>query len=868
MSLSPGQRLGPHEILSSIGAGGMGEVYQARDTRLDRTVAIKVLPVEFSRDAALKLRFEREAKTISALNHPNICTLHDIGHESGVDYLVMEYIEGETLADRLKKGPLPIEQVLRSGVQIATALEAAHRQGIVHRDLKPGNVMLTKSGAKLLDFGLAKSGSSSSIVIDGATEARPLTREGTILGTFQYMAPEQLEGLEADARTDIFALGAVLFEMATGRRAFEGQSKTSLIAAIVSSQPAPVSSVSPMAPPALDHIIKRCLEKNPDDRWQSARDVAGELQWIGEAGSQAGVAAPITLRRKTRERLAWSLAAVAALAAAGLGVLILGREPVRPMRSAILPPDGVRLPLTDAAPSNAIPSPDGRRVVYRGVESDDRASLYLHDLATGEVRALPESADAQYPFWSPDSRWVAFFSQADSAMKKIDTAGGPPVRVVAAINGKGGTWNENGDIVFARDYGSPLSVVAAAGGEARDITKLDLKLHNSHRHPRFLPDGKRFVFLARSIQAGRENSILLGSLDGSEPREILKSATQAEYADGHLLFVRGKTLMAQRFDAKKGALEGEARPLAEGAIAFKGASYAAISASQDRLLLYHSGNAELPQALEWRDRKSGAPAGAIGEPAEFRNVSLSPSGRFITAAVSVDGETDVWVMDTTGGPARRLPSMGEDLNPIWSLDEKSVVYASNPKGRFGLYRRTLDGAERIETVLETQDDLFPQGFVPDGSLLVARTGAHGGGEIRLSIDLLKPGEKELTTVIDNGFAAVVSPDARWIAWTVVVQDRADLFVAAWPGIAGRRQLMNGVTSFFWSPDSRELIYADQKDQRFAVTVTGGSVGISKPMPASGLPLAVSVDGQKILTLAKPAEPLTSAIRMVQNWASD
>jgi Tol biopolymer transport system component len=865
MSLSPGQRLGPHEILSSIGAGGMGEVYQARDTRLDRTVAIKVLPAEFSRDAALKIRFEREAKTISALNHPNICTLHDIGHESGVDYLVMEYIEGETLADRLKKGPLPIEQVLRSGVQIATALEAAHRQGIVHRDLKPGNVMLTKSGAKLLDFGLAKSASASSIVIDGATEARPLTREGTILGTFQYMAPEQLEGQEADARTDIFALGAVLFEMATGRRAFEGQSKTSLIAAIVSSQPAPVSSVTPMAPPALDHIIKRCLEKNPDDRWQSARDVAGELQWIGEAGSQAGVAAPITMRRKTRERLAWSLAGVAMLAAAVLGGLVLGRDEVRPMYVGIAPPEGIRLPLVDGAPANAVPSPDGTKVVYRGAGPDDRATLYLHQLATGEVRALPESADAQYPFWSPDSRWVAFFTQADSAMKKIDTAGGPPVRVVGTINGKGGTWNAAGQIVFARDYGSPLSVVPAAGGDARDITKLDLKLHNSHRHPRFLPDGRQFLFLARSIQAGRENSIMLGSLEGTEPREILRSATQAEYADGHLLFLRGQTLMAQRFDPKKGTLEGEARPLAEGVMAFKGASYAAIAAARKGLLAYHTGVAEPPQPLEWRDRKSGAPAGFIGEPAGFRNVSLAPSGRSITAAVSVDGETDIWVMETAGGQGRRLRSMGEDLSPYWSLDEKTVVYSSNPKGRFGLYRRALDGAERVDPILETQDDLFPMGFLKDGSLLLSRTGARGGGEVRTSIDLLKPGEKDLTTVIDDGFAAVVSPDSRWIAWSVVVGDRTDLFIAAWPEITGRRQLMNGVTSFFWSPDSRELIVGDQKDQRFSVDVAGGTFAISKPVPASGLPLAVSPDGQKILTIANPAEKLTSTVRMIQNW---
>jgi eukaryotic-like serine/threonine-protein kinase len=407
MDIERGSRLGPYEVVSRIGEGGMGVVWQGRDTRLDRSVAIKVLPAEYAENVQFRLRFEREARAISSLNHPHICTLFDVGD----GYIVMELLEGESLADRLRKGPLPLDQVLRYGAQIAQALEAAHRQGIVHRDLKPGNVVLTRSGAKLLDFGLAKSGSVVSTVAHSsdATEHRALTQEGTLLGTFQYMAPEQLEGLEADARTDIFALGALLFEMATGRRAFEGTSKTSLIAAIVSADPPPISSIIPITPPVLDHVVRRCLEKEPEDRWQSARDVAGELLWISEAGSQAGAPAIRTVRRRTRERLAWGLAALMLVVAGALAAWTVAqvRDPQPQFRTAVMPPDGVRIPLFDENPGNAVPSPDGTKTVYRGVEGRGTASLYLHDLISGEVRVLPETNEAQYPFWSPDSRWVA-----------------------------------------------------------------------------------------------------------------------------------------------------------------------------------------------------------------------------------------------------------------------------------------------------------------------------------------------------------------------------------------------------------------------------------------------------------------------------
>jgi eukaryotic-like serine/threonine-protein kinase len=868
LEIERGTRLGPYEVVSRIGAGGMGVVWQGRDTRLDRAVAIKVLPAEFSANAQLRLRFEREAKAISSLNHPHICTLFDVGE----GYLVMELLEGESLADRLRKGPLPLDQVLRYGAQIAQALEAAHRQGIVHRDLKPGNVVLTKSGAKLLDFGLAK---NASLVSSGsfagpsepveATEQRPLTEEGTLLGTFQYMAPEQLEGAEADARTDIFALGALLYEMATGKRAFQGVSKTSLIAAIVTSNPPPISSVNSITPPALDHLVGRCLEKSPEDRWHSAHDIAGELLWIAQAGSQAGVPATRTVRRKTRERLAWGLAAAFLVIAAALATwtVMKARDPARPFRTAVMPPDGVRLPLFDDAPGNAVPAPDGLKIVYRGVENGV-SSLYLHNLITGDVRLLPESTEAQYPFWSPDSRWVGFFTQTNGALQKIDTAGGPPVRVASAINGKGGSWNEQGQILFTPDYGSAISVVSAAGGEVREVTQLDVARHNSHRHPRFLPDGTRFIFLARSVVSGQMSSVMLGSLEGGEAREILRSDTQAEYASGNLLFVRGTTLLTQRFDVKKGETEGEAQPVAEGAVTYGGASFAAIAAAGERFIVYHTTKGLPPRPLEWRDRQ-GALVGTIAVAGAIRNLAISPSGRFVAASIGTpDGDTDVWILDADGGVARRLPSPGEDLTPVWSRDESTIVFSSNLKGRFGIYRRSIDSGAAVEPVLESKDDLFPAAALSDGSgYLVTRTSVGSSSGSPSGVFLLKNGATELTPVLENAAVVVVSNDLRWIAWTTRTADGADLFVASWPGLTGRRQISSGVTNLFWAPAGSELFYTDQQNKHYSVQIFPPAP--SREILTPGLLQGISPDGLRLLSVAEPIELPTSTIRMIQNW---
>ncbi|MEP6995345.1 MAG: protein kinase, partial [Acidobacteriota bacterium] len=442
MTLAAGSRLGPYEIVAPIGAGGMGEVYKARDTRLERTVAVKVLPSDLTASPEARQRFEREAKTVSQLSHPHICALYDVGREGETEYLVMEYLEGDTLEDRLARGPLPLDQTLRHGVAIAEALDAAHRRGIAHRDLKPGNVMLTKSGVKLLDFGLAKTlgpARPADSLTSAPTTARNVTREGTLVGTVPYMAPEQLEGKEADSRTDIFALGATLYEMATGRKAFSGSSQASLMSAILTSDPAPISATQKMSPPALDRLVKTCLAKNPEDRWQSAHDVAGELKWIGE-GSQTGVPAPVIARRRSRERLAWTGFAIATLIAAAFGVAYLRRSAhLLPAVRALLP-----LPETTMTLGELAVSPDGTRLAFTVAKKGGLPALWIRRLDGSSSQPVPGGENASFPFWSPDGRFVGFFTE--EKLKRVSPDGGPTLTICNAERGAGGTWNRDGTI--------------------------------------------------------------------------------------------------------------------------------------------------------------------------------------------------------------------------------------------------------------------------------------------------------------------------------------------------------------------------------------------------------------------------------------
>jgi hypothetical protein len=695
MSLSAGTRLGPYEILSPLGAGGMGEVYRAKDTRLERMVAVKVLPSHLSSSAETRQRFEREAKTISQLSHPHICALYDVGQEGETEYLVMEYLEGETLTDRLAKGPLPTEPLLKYGIEIADALDKAHRQGIVHRDLKPGNVMLTKSGVKLLDFGLAKAMSvptplSGLTALPTVAGGQNLTQAGTVLGTFQYMAPEQLEGKDADARSDIFAFGAVLYEMAAGKKAFTGGSQASLIAAILDHEPPALSQIQPMAPPALDRVVKKCLAKDPEDRWQNAADLGSELKWIAEAGSQAGTPVKVTARRKGRERLAWIGFAVATLIAVALGYGYLRRSPApaHTIRSAI------PIPPRSSIGMLAV-SPDGGRLVFSAYDTEGKSALWVRPLDGTAAQPLPGTENATFPFWSPDSRSVGFF--ADKKLKRIEAAGGSVLAICDAPDGTGGSWNGDGIILIGQS-GGPVLQVPASGGKPAPATRLDGALHETtHRYPFFLPDRRHFLYLAMNLSGGPEdeaNQICVGSLGSNEVKRLFRGKANPAYASGYLLVPRDQDLVAQLFDLASLRTNGDPGTVTRQVAIFEAfIGFGQFSVSANGLLVYADG-APIPTRLQWLDR-SGRQVAVVGEPALYDNPRISPDGR--KAAVNIYepniGKLEIWIVDLARGAKTRFTS-GPSGNWLgaWSPDSTRIAFASDRSHQADIYEKSVNGS--------------------------------------------------------------------------------------------------------------------------------------------------------------------------------
>ncbi|HEY3173043.1 MAG TPA: protein kinase, partial [Thermoanaerobaculia bacterium] len=681
MTLPAGSRLGPYEILAPLGSGGMGEVYRARDTRLERTVAVKVLPEHLSLSPESRQRFEREAKTISQLSHPHICALYDVGNAEGVEYLVMEYLEGETLAERLAKGPLPIEQVLRHGIEIADALDRAHAQGIVHRDLKPANVMITKSGVKLLDFGLAKAiAPSSPRGLTSFPTQEALTHEGAILGTLQYMAPEQLEGKEADARTDIFAFGALLYEMATGKKAFEAHSQASLIAAILERDPPPVSKVQPIAPPGFDRIVRRCLAKDPERRWQSARDVALELAELG-SGAVAFVAAAAKPSGK-RGMAGWVAAALLLLAL--LAVLFgPGRFRQRqatattPVRFTIPPPAGSTLQGMLAL------SPDGTRLAFVATTADGRDRLLVRPLDSLATRSVDGTDGAEFPFWSPDGRSLAFF--ADGKLKRIAPDGGSPRTLCDAAAPRGGAWGADGTIVFSANVGGSIDLVPDTGGQPRPLAQLTSRSGEVYRWPSFLPDGRHFLYYV-AFGDPKVMGVYVGSVDSSDTRRILPDADAAAVyaAPGHLFYRSGDRLMSRPFDVREMRPTGEASPVVED-VWWDGISTlaTAFTVSSNGVLAYQTGGLSESQLLLY-DR-TGKELGPIGAPAAHFEPMFSPDGRSVLVSRGVKQRsllTETWLADVGRGTMTRLatdPGVNS-VTALWSPDGRRVAFASPPLG--------------------------------------------------------------------------------------------------------------------------------------------------------------------------------------------
>jgi Tol biopolymer transport system component/predicted Ser/Thr protein kinase len=862
MQLEPGSRLGPYEITARLGAGGMGEVFQALDTRLDRSVAIKILPDELAESAQFKLRFEREAKMISQLNHPNICTLYDVGE----NYLVMELLDGESLADRIAKGPLPLTEALRYGIQIAEALDRAHRQGVIHRDLKPGNVMLTKSGAKLLDFGLAKA-AVVDISHEDLTQHRALTTEGTILGTFQYMAPEQLEGAEAGGRTDIFALGCVLYEMVTGKRAFDGKTKTSLIAAIVSGVPRRVSEIQPLTPPGLEHVISRCLEKDPDDRWQSAHDIAEELKWINTAGSQAGLAAPLTMRRKTRERLAWSLLPVVALfaIAATWGLLKWRAPQPAAIESAITAPPNMRVSLENGA---GVIAPDGSMLVLVTEDVQANRALAVRPLNADAFRSLTGTEGASYPFWSPDSRRIAFF--AGGRLRIVDATGGAVQNLCDAPSGRGGSWGKDGTIVFAPGAATPLMKVAASGGVPQPATVLG-KEDGTHRWPWFLPDGKRFLFLGAGV-------VQLGSLDSTtERRTLLKENTAAVYANGHLLYWKENIVIAHPFNVDKGLLEGDPMPLAEGVAAFR--NLGVFSASGNGALLFQPGVAESRTELMWVDR-SGKELGAVAPKGLFYSPHLSPDQRRVAVDLSDDRGGDIWIYELARNVSSRLTYEAENAtSPIWSADGKRVFYLVDEAGAANIYQIPSGGTGAAELLLKDTRVKLPADASRDGRWLVFTSlGAETGSDIYLNSLQEKTAKPWLATPFNEG-CAQLSPDGKWIAYQSDESGQMEIYVRAFPDSEEKWLISSGGGEApAWRRDGGEIYYVSAERKMMAVAVrlepsfdAGPPVAlfeaVLRPVGRTSRQYDVSVDGTRFLLNRRADEQSSEPLSLVQNWTA-
>ncbi len=889
MPIEAGTKLGPYEILGPVGAGGMGEVYQARDTRLDRTVAVKVLPSHLSADPALRQRFEREARSVSSLNHPHICTLHDIGHQEGVDFLVMEYLEGETLGARLERGPLPTEELLRTAVQIADALAVAHRQGFVHRDLKPGNVMLTKSGAKLLDFGLAKAagaaGAASSLTA-APTTASPLTAEGTIVGTFQYMAPEQLEGCEADARSDIFAFGTVLYEMATGKPAFAGRTQASLIASILKEEPRPIAALAPMTPPMLERLVRRCLAKDPDLRWQSASDMADQLRWIAEAGSQAGVPLPVAARRKGRERLWMGLSLVLAVAVLALGLGYLTGSPAdlhRPVNASILPPEGTTFSSIGEPAGPVVLSPDGQRMVFAAVSTEGIQRLWLRSLDEGTATSLAGTDGAARPFWSPAGNAIGFF--ALGKLKKIDLSSGSVLTIADAPQGRGGSWNDDGVIVFTPNFRAPIYKVDADGGEPEPVTQLDTSRHEStHRYPLFLPDGRHFLFMARTAVAGtpRDTAIYAGSIDSMDRKLIVRADSDARYAAGMLLFTRERTLLAQPFDPGSLELTGDLATVAKEILVDPVFSRAVFSVSDNGALVYQTGDFKDESRLVWYDRE-GRELDAVGDPAAFLTHRLSPDGKKVAASITEPGPgRSIWVYDLARGIKTRLTfsSDGIDAYAQWSPDGSEIVFTSTGGGAMTLFRKETSGAGQAERLHDEDGDSYVTSWSSDGRHVLFTL--LGYSEPPTGSDILvasREGGEEPTVYLRTAFnedGAEFSPDGRWVAYSSDESGRQEVYAAPFPQPTGKWQISTGGgTQPRWRKDGKEIYYLSSDNKVVAVKVSAGKSGLeigeATPLfqaqinPGAWESYDPSADGQRFLINTGSAQKVLSPITLVLNW---
>jgi serine/threonine protein kinase/Tol biopolymer transport system component len=889
MPLSAGKKLGPYEIVSAQGMGGMGEVYRARDTRLDRIVAIKILRADFSQDEDRRRRFEREARTVSSLDHPHICPLYDIGHEDGVDFLVMQYLEGETLAERLKRGPLPFKDALRIAIDITEALESAHRRGVIHRDLKPANVMLTKFGAKLMDFGLARLRPERAAVemSDGsATLARsadePITGEGRIIGTMRYMAPEQIEGQEADARTDIFAAGLLIYEMVTGRNAFEGKTSAEVIAATLKTEPAPISPIASDPSGSLDRIVRSCIAKKPEDRWQDAHDLTLALKWISESAtaSSASLGPTLLLRRAS---LGWTAAALLGIAALAFALAphLLRRAPPpkQVIRFSLQAPQGVTM--EEPFWSHPVLSPDGRWVAFIAYQAG-RSGLWTRALDSLTPEHLEQTEGALAPFCSPDSRWIGFF--AENKVRKIAISGGPPQDICDAPSlVASGSWGANDTILFALGEApieEGLYRVSANGGQA---TRLRIQSADNREvrwpfFPQFFPDGKQFFFVDANVEDALR--LYLGNLRGIgdvSARLVGPLVSRAEYdASGYVLMIRENTLVAQKFDPSTASFHGESIPMIENVLNFGGAA-APFSLSQNGVLLYQP-MAGATSQLEWFDR-TGRPLGTIGEAAQYIDLAISPDGQRLAATIADPNTSagDIWIFPLPDGNATRLTSESTDeFFPIWSPDGHEIAFSSSKEGTPSLYRMRLGDSEMKVLVPKNGHLQFASNWLADRLVYQDRDPDTGPDIWSLAF---APDAKPIP-IVRTKFREIhsnVSPNGRWIAYASSETGQYEVYIQPFgaSGATGEKLRISSSGGVMprWRGDAKEIFYLDLSSAP-AMMAVGLDLSTGRPTgtPVSLFQLRTQVqhydvarDGQRFLVSHSVDAAQTPAMHIVVNW---
>ena len=904
MALTAGTKLGPYEIQSPLGAGGMGEVYRAKDTRLDRTVAIKVLPSHLSSDPELKQRMEREAKAISALQHANICTLYDIGTQDGTNFLVMEYLEGQTLAERLGKGALPLDQVLKIGTEIAHALEKAHLQGIIHRDLKPANIMLTKAGAKLMDFGLAKpelsiasrgigplTPSTPTMNLASLTAAAsPLTQKGSIVGTFQYMAPEVLQGAEADARSDLFSFGCVLYEMATGRRAFDGKSQLSVFTAILEKDPEPLTASQPLAPPILDRVVRACLAKDPADRFQSAHDVAMDLRWVADSTPTESAKPSPQFNKSWTAVLAALLLAFVGLAAFGGYRWARSSEEAVSIRAEIPPPDKFSLDTTGDAGGMPVLSPQGDKIAFVA-HSGENKSLWVRSLSGEAAQALNGTNGASHPFWSPDGRYIGFF--AGGKLMKIPATGGPIAALADAPNSRGGSWGANDVIVFAPDFQGALVKVSAQGGTTAPATVLDKTKHSTHRWPWFLPDGKHFIFLANSHTGGdpKQNGIYFASVDSTETRLVLATDSAAQYASGYLLYRADTALVAQPFDPHSGTLSGSQVPLVNSIRDDVGVWRSIFAVSQNGLLIYQPGGADSAKShLVWFNRSGKALADYDPQESTItdarallgvRDVRLLPDNKRVAFASG----TGIWTLDLDRKTKTRITFDQQVVQePAWSPDGKTLIFSAQVTtggGNVEIRSKAADGSGIEKTLSAEQNSYRYPGWSPDGKYL---TYLCCDGEKMVSL-WIRPvnGDAKPVAVVQppspqsNLYFYQISPDSHWVAYVSDESGQDEIYLTTFPEGKGKwRVSSDGGYYPAWSGNGKELFYSGLTDDFFACPVTPKESEIEvgtpqhlfhTPLPAIGILFDVSSDGKRLL-VNRAEEEAQAPLQLVTNWLAE